>query len=87
MELGYLTEAEEALFKSEFRHIVHYLRQARMRQELEMLPEPLIYHGPEFFSLMKALTNDGQFDALIEQAQIMGYSSAIGKTTLEEGQG
>ena len=31
-------------FNTEVRHIVHYLRQVRLGQKLDVLPEPLIYH-------------------------------------------
>ena len=69
-ELAWLSEEEEALFKSDFRHVVRYLRQARMGQELRMLPDP-IAHGPELLRLLKALTRDDRFDEMIETAQFM----------------
>ena len=69
-ELAWLTEEQEALFKSDFRHVVRYLRQARLGQDLEMLPDPIL-HGPELLRLLKALTQDKRFDEMIRTARIM----------------
>ena len=68
-ELAWLTEEQEALFKSDFKHVVHYLRQVRMRKELKMLSDPLD-HAPELLTLLKALAKDDRYDELIRQAEI-----------------
>ncbi|MBR1671833.1 MAG: Rpn family recombination-promoting nuclease/putative transposase [Fretibacterium sp.] len=71
LELAWLSDEEEALFKSDFRHIVHYLRQVRMnREHIEMLPGT-IDHAPELLALLGALTGDRRFQDAIAQAQIM----------------
>ena len=68
-ELAWLTEEQEALFKSDFKHVVHYLRQVRMGKERNMLPDPLL-HAPELLTLLKALAQDDRYDELIRQAKI-----------------
>ena len=68
-ELGWLTEEQEALFRSDFKHVVHYLRQVRIGKERRMLPDPLT-HAPELLTLMKALAKDDRYDEFIRQAKI-----------------
>ncbi|MBR1671466.1 MAG: Rpn family recombination-promoting nuclease/putative transposase, partial [Fretibacterium sp.] len=67
LELAWLSNEEEALFKSEFRHFVHYLRQVRKGEKLDILPEPAVTHVTEFFALLKALTKDARYDSLVRQ--------------------
>ncbi len=83
-ELGWLTEEQEQLFKSDFKHVVHYLRQVRIGKERKMLPDPLT-HAPELLTLMKALAKDDRYDEFIRQAKIkqergetMTFPSLIG---------
>ena len=68
-ELAWLTEEQEALFKSDFKHVVHYLRQVRIGKERNMLPDPLA-HAPELLTLLKALAKDDSYDELIREAKI-----------------
>lgn len=83
-ELAWLSEEDEQLFKSDFKHVVHYLRQIRMGKERKMLPDPLI-HAPELLTLLKALAKDDRYDDVIRQAkikqergEIMTFPSLIG---------
>ena len=83
-ELGWLSEEEEQLFRSDFKHVVHYLRQVRIGKERKMLPDPLT-HAPELLTLMKALAKDDRYDKFIRQAKIkqergetMTFPSLIG---------
>ena len=68
-ELAWLTEEQEALFKSDFKHVVHYLRQVRIGKERNMLSDPLA-HAPELLTLLKALAKDDSYDELIREAKI-----------------
>ena len=68
-ELAYLTEDQEALFKSDFKHVVHYLRQVQIGKERDMLPDPLA-HAPELLTLLKALAKNDSYDELIRQAKV-----------------
>ena len=68
-ELAWLTEEQEVLFKSDFKHVVHYLRQVRIGKERNMLPDPLA-HAPELLTLLKALAKNDSYDELIRQAKI-----------------
>ena len=68
-EVAWLSYDEEELFKSDFKHVVHYLRQVRMGKEKNMLPDPL-YHAPELLTLLKALAKDDIYDELIRKAKI-----------------
>ena len=68
-EIAWLSDDEEKLFKSDFKHVVHYLRQVRMGKEKDMLPDPLD-HAPELLTLLKALANDDRYDELIRQAKV-----------------
>ena len=67
-ELAWLTEEQEKLFTSDFKHVVHYLRQERLGQKFEMLPDEL-QHATEVLDLLFALTKDVRFKAAIAQAQ------------------
>jgi len=67
--MPYKHYVEEKLFKSDFKHVVHYLRQIRMGKERNMLPDPLD-HAPELLTLLKALSKDDRYDDLICQAKI-----------------
>ena len=68
-EIAWLSDDEEKFFKSDFKHVVHYLRQVRMGKEKSMLSDPL-YHAPELLTLLKALANDDRYDELIRQAKV-----------------
>lgn len=68
-EIAWLSDDEEELFKSDFKHVVHYLRQIRMGKERDMLSDPLD-HAPELLTLLKALSKDDRYDDLIRQAKI-----------------
>ena len=83
-ELAWLSGLEEQLFKSDFKHVVHYLRQVRIGKERKMLPDPLV-HAPELLTLLKALAKDDRYDEFIRQAkikqergEIMTFPSLIG---------
>ena len=92
-ELAWLTEEQEALFKSDFKHVVHYLRQVRIGKERNMLPDPLT-HAPELLTLLKALAKDDRYDEFIRQAKIkqergenMTFPSLIGDIEDAESRG
>lgn len=70
LELAWLTEEQEKLFKSDFKHIVHYLRQERMAQKFDVLPDK-VQHVMELLDLLYALTKDSDFKESINRAQIM----------------
>ena len=68
-EIAWLSDDEEKLFKSDFKHVVHYLRQVRMGKDKNMLPDPLD-HASELLTLLKALAKDDIYDELIRKAKI-----------------
>ena len=92
-ELAWLSGLEEQLFKSDFKHVVHYLRQVRIGKERKMLPDPLV-HAPELLTLLKALAKDDRYDEFIRQAkikqergEIMTFPSLIGDIEDAESRG
>ncbi len=78
-ELAWLTEEQEKLFTSDFKHVVHYLRQERMGEKFDTLSDEL-QHATELLDLLFALTKDFRFKAAIAQAQKI--SKKGGKITL-----
>ena len=67
-ELAWLTEEQEKLFTSDFRHVVHYLRQERLEQKFDMLPDE-VQHAEELLDLLFALTKDHRFKTAIVKAR------------------
>lgn len=68
-EIAWLSDDEEKLFKSDFKHIVHYLRQIRMGKEISILPDPLD-HAPELLTFLGILSKDDHYDELIRQVKV-----------------
>ena len=69
-ELAFLTEEQEAYFKSDFRYVVHLLRQERLGEKLDMPPGE-IKHAVELMELFFSLTGDLKFRDAIKKAQDM----------------
>lgn len=71
LELAWLTEEQEALFESDMRHVVRYLRREQLGGDaVEMLPDA-IEHAPELLELLFALTGDLRFKEAIAGARRM----------------
>ena len=69
-ELAYLTEEQEAYFKSDFRYVVHLLRQERLGEKFDMPPGE-VSHAVELMELFFSLTGDVKFRDAIKKAQDM----------------
>ena len=69
-ELAFLTEEQEKLFKSDFRYVVHLLRQERMGEKFDMPPGE-VRHAVELMELFFSLTGDVKFRSAIKKAQDM----------------
>ena len=59
-ELAWLSDAEAALFQSDFRFVVDYVRQMRKNESYQP-PEDEIVHVRELLNLMSVLTGDDRF--------------------------
>ena len=69
-ELAFLTEEQETFFKSDFRYVVHLLRQERLGEKFDMPPGD-VKHAVELMELFFALTGDVKFRDAIKRAQDM----------------
>ncbi|MBR0044715.1 MAG: Rpn family recombination-promoting nuclease/putative transposase, partial [Synergistaceae bacterium] len=67
LELAWLSDEQEKLFKSDFFYIVHYLRQARKKEKLDVIPEEKLKYVSETATLLKALSRDDEYDVVIEE--------------------
>ncbi len=69
LELAWLTDEEASYFKSDFRYVVDYLRQVRMKKDYVPV-DGEVQHVDELLKLMYVLTGDQRFENAKNNAKI-----------------
>ena len=69
LELAWLTDEEASYFKSDFRYVVDYLRQVRMKKNYAPV-DGEVKHVDELLKLMYVLTGDQRFENAKNNAKI-----------------
>ena len=69
LELAWLTDEQASFFKSDFRYVVDYLRQVRMKKDYEPV-DGEVKHADELLKLMYVLTGDQSFERAKNRVKI-----------------